>query len=475
MRSFRKSSILESALKTYLAALWCVCVYRAATQSITHDEAFTFELYLTRGTRWIFTYFDANNHLLATLLMKASVWLFGASEWSLRLPSLIGAGLYFAATYRISQAFRTALGALTATALLTLNPFIMDLMVAARGYGLALALWMLGFVWLLEFKNGEHPSRARLSGAGLVLALSVAANLTFLVPSAALVGTAAILSARRRAIGYHLIPPMACVLALLLLATPLDRTTRGKFYFGSSTIQESLRSMAEVAVAHGPPFRGTQGIDYWVDAVGFGLAPSVLLAALVIGIRSRNVLLILASAPALGSAAILVLAHLSTGLPYPYERTGFYFQALVPLALAGIADQCSVGSVRARTSAVFAFVAAFMLLAQFLLQFDTRMFLTWQYDADTRRIVQRIAQSAADKGPGTVRVGASWMLEPSLNFYRRTKRLVWMQEVKRAPVAPGADYYVLTGADRGVIGSLKLRPIYEGSVSGTILAIPAWR
>ena len=32
----------KTAVKIFLASLWCVCFYRAVTQSIVHDEAYTF-------------------------------------------------------------------------------------------------------------------------------------------------------------------------------------------------------------------------------------------------------------------------------------------------------------------------------------------------------------------------------------------------------------------------------------------------
>jgi hypothetical protein len=34
----------EKAAKAFLAGLWLVCAYRAATQSIVHDEALTYQL-----------------------------------------------------------------------------------------------------------------------------------------------------------------------------------------------------------------------------------------------------------------------------------------------------------------------------------------------------------------------------------------------------------------------------------------------
>ena len=55
-----------------LAALWVVCVWRAATQSVVHDEAFTYGFYLAGPASAIFTHFDANHHFLNTLLMLVS-------------------------------------------------------------------------------------------------------------------------------------------------------------------------------------------------------------------------------------------------------------------------------------------------------------------------------------------------------------------------------------------------------------------
>ena len=84
----------ETGLKVYLAALWLVCLYRAVTQSIVHDEALTYQLYLAGPAARIFDLYDANHHFLNTLLMKVSVSLFGLSEWSMRLPALAGSALY---------------------------------------------------------------------------------------------------------------------------------------------------------------------------------------------------------------------------------------------------------------------------------------------------------------------------------------------------------------------------------------------
>jgi uncharacterized membrane protein len=159
--------------KAYLVALWAVCVYRAVTQSIVHDEALTYQLYLVRPCPEMFRVFSANHHFLNTLLMYLCGNLFGISEWSLRLPALAGAALYFAAVYRIAhQEFGTGYTFLLAVVLLTLHPLTLDFMVAARGYGIALALWMWSLALLTAYL--EHPktrTRSQLIAAAIVLSL----------------------------------------------------------------------------------------------------------------------------------------------------------------------------------------------------------------------------------------------------------------------------------------------------------------
>ena len=65
-----------------------------------------------------------------------------------------------------------------AVALLTLNPLVLDFLVAARGYGIALALFTYALVLLVRWGQNEKDRRpASLVKAGIALGLSVAANL----------------------------------------------------------------------------------------------------------------------------------------------------------------------------------------------------------------------------------------------------------------------------------------------------------
>lgn len=419
-----------AALKAFLFLLWLVCLYRAATQSITHDEAFTWELYLTGRLGRIFSYYDANNHLLNTLLMWFSVRAFGLSELSMRIPALAGAAVYFAAVYRLSR------GSAVACGLLALNPFVLDFMVAARGYGMGLGLWMYGLAMVLEGKPGRP--------AGVLLGLAAAANPIFLVPAS----LTAALAWRRK-----VVLPFAGVLAAVLAALPLRHMGMNNFYVGAASPLESLRSLAQVSFLYSPPLRFTVAGEWVAMAIAYA-APAVVLAGLVDGWRSRN--LPAAALVAAGSAMLLALAHFATGAPYPIDRTGIYFLPLVSLVWLGFA---------ARIAAARVFAAALAVL--FLVQFDTRRFALWEYDADTRALVARLAEAGKGKA---VRLAHSWQLEPSLNFYRVKNRYGWMPPATRDPIVRGADYYLLMGDDRALMDAFGLVPLAEGRISRTVLA-----
>jgi hypothetical protein len=369
--------------------------------------------------------------------------------------------------------------------------------------GLALLLWALA-VLLSQVRDRDGQTRLELASAGAALGLSVAANLIFLVPAVMMVGLVLVLSGtrespgntataptsdrakkgrkkaraieeRRSGAGFwrYFVLPAAGVATAFFLTAPLDKATSGSFYVGSSKIVESLRNLSEVSLAHSGPWRKAAVTSRCIDAVAFCIAPAALLGAIAVGLRGRSPLLLLTSGTAVGAMLVLIFIHLAFQFPYPVDRTGIYFLALAPLALVGLAETGIAGARPARAGALVAYALAVAFAFQYVMQFNTRKFLVWEYDADTRRIVDRISRSVLKKQPDSVRVSSSWQLEPSLNFYRDKYRLAWMRPVARAPVAPGGDYYVLLDQDRGAVNTLGLQVVYEGEISGTILAVPS--
>src|SRR5438045_2287000 len=83
-----------------LIVLFLVNCYRAVTQSITHDEAYSWQLYLSKPLKTVFKSFSAANHLVATLLSWISFRVCGSSVWGMRLPTLIAGAWYFVTVFR---------------------------------------------------------------------------------------------------------------------------------------------------------------------------------------------------------------------------------------------------------------------------------------------------------------------------------------------------------------------------------------
>ncbi len=471
---------LEVAAKVFLGALWAVCVYRAATQSIVHDEALTYRYYLAVPPSRMFTSFDANHHFLNTLLMSLSVSLFGISEWSMRLPALAGAVLYFAAVYRVSRyVFGAGYTFLMAVALLTLDPFVLDFMVAARGYGMALGFWMWALALLAPYiENPKTRTSRKLVEAAIALSLSVVANLVFVMPAAMLAGLTLWLLGKRlgktatrsetaepSTMVYFALPILSMAIVFFLVS-PVHSAKGADFYAGVSTIPDSLQSLATASLAHSGPYAQTRLAEWLSNTFAFFLAPAILVVALAVGIRRRDALMLLCSTTAVGSALLLVALHLASNAPYPIDRTGVYFPPLVLLALVRLAYSGAGG----KGVTIAAYALAVSLLLAFGAQWNVHKFFVWAYDADTKDIALQISVRAAGGSPNSVRVASAWQFDPALSFYRDKNRWTWMQPVSRDPEIQGFDYYVMQPWRRPLIERLGLKLVYQGKTTGNLLA-----
>jgi hypothetical protein len=486
----------RTAARLFLAALFVVCVYRAFTQSIIYDEALTWELYINGPVSQLFHLFDANHHFLNSILMRLSTGIFGVSEWSMRLPALAGAALYFTACYQLTRiAFGESFSMLLALLLATLNPFVLDFMVAARGYGQALALLMCAMALLLREISRQTYSPKFVAAAGAALALSVTANLVFVLPAAALACMALYFVIRHRPVATPpLMPgvrkkkkaapmkpsppafppalafviPIAVIAVLFWNLAPFESMHSEHFYTGARTIPASLHSMAVSSLQHSGPWRDQRWVSYWSDAMAFGIAPLILIVGLAAGILQRNILLILAAGAAVFSAIVSLLLHALLNVAYPADRTGLYFLPLAALTLVSLAYMWRDARGFARAASLAAYALAIILVLHFATEFNTHKFLVWEYDADSRPLADYIA-AHRPKNVDVVRVGGSWQLQESLMFYATLRNWTWVELRKETPVA-GLEYYAFVPWERNVEQKLGLTEVYTGRVSGSVLA-----
>lgn len=169
----------RTAVLLFALARTALCAYRAATQSITVDEATTYLNYVREHWANVWSNYDPNNHILYSILAQLSVRAFRISEFSLRLPSVLAGFFFVIGIHRVLE--RTVDSrAVRWIALLGLStaPLVLDFSVAARGYGLSLAL----LAWAIYFSI-----RGRDVWAGALLGLSLASNFNIAFPALGLI------------------------------------------------------------------------------------------------------------------------------------------------------------------------------------------------------------------------------------------------------------------------------------------------
>lgn len=418
------------------------CGYRAVTQSIVHDEAHGFFKFLAGPWSDLWTpLYDAGNHVLYMLLAKCSLTLFGVSEFSLRLPSVLAGFVMMWGIFRILETCNSPWVRWLAYLALGLHPLLLDFSVAARGYGLGIAC----LVWAIYAMQQDRMQRA-----GVLLGLGISAHLTIVFPALALV----VLTGRK---ALSVLAPAVGV-AVALCAYPMRGADLGHFYVGLPTLDRSLADLVYTstrAVGRPPGLFGTEDLAKWI---AHALLPLWLISAAVMW-RGRPLVPLALGLSVLG----VIAAHVIFGAQYPVDRTGLYLVVLAGLSWAVLTDAASNSKLRGLQALL---ATAFLL--QFATQIQTQTFRVWPFNAAARQIAMRLRQECQDKAPQSVSVSTYFADQPSMEFYRRQLQLDCLRPMERLddPNVPGYDYYVVNPEKPGPSRQI----LYVDPISGSALA-----
>ena len=187
MKSPTKDKIYKGVQVLLFSFLFVYLLLRIICVDTLHDEVATYMFYFYQGDfigesiQW-----DANNHLLNSLLGHILYRLFGDHFAVLRLPNLIAFILYFFASIRLTRSF--TIPYLKISGLVSLNtiPFILEYFGNARGYGLSLGFFSWALVHCVA--HLQNYSLKSLFWTYFFLGLAVSANITFVLSSLMIVG-----------------------------------------------------------------------------------------------------------------------------------------------------------------------------------------------------------------------------------------------------------------------------------------------
>ena len=430
-----------------------VVVWRALAVSITHDEAFTYLHYgrLSWGEILLFKGLPlANNHVLNTLLLKLSSQWFGVTTFALRLPNLIFASFYFFYAALLAKKFTHPLSTVMAFVILCAQPYLFDFFALARGYGMALALLLGAIYHLYEYhhlQNGNHTYRT-LIFAGL----AAYANLTFLYAYLALVALLLMLAFaegvnRREWLRLIRAELVVSLILGVLIYLPLTRI-QGDLTGGERGFwQDTVLSLTAKLGYHPQP---------WVELI-WQLAMAILLVLGIVGTiydlyikhevrRDQFYHVVL--------FWILLILLVSTGLhgllgvPWLQGRMALVYVPLFLSLVLFMALRLIIPSAFNWVPKIAMSLIAVGLLVHFVHKYSPRSTLDWNYDRSSKKIYQALAREqdrqpdSARQSSGQAEVYTHWLYEPSLNFYRLSKKARWLDEIERRDYYP-ADYLLL--------------------------------
>jgi 4-amino-4-deoxy-L-arabinose transferase-like glycosyltransferase len=503
-----------------LLSAFVLAVYRAHVQSIAHDEATTYQVFLDGGVSRVLLYHPAN-HILFTLLAKPIVWFFGVTEFTLRAPSLFGAAAYLFATYLLcARLFGDGLLLPVSVALLSFNPQVLDFLPAARGYclGLAcLAAAMYIFTRLLDrgdFDPDDNSWHWGCAMASVLLALSVAASFTNIVPAACLtfsffiavlggfseikkVGDGKFLVFAR----YLVLPGVVAGFAILWPFLIQVRRAHVETNMGGAA--DALRDTFDASFLYKwtddllsslgaiPPVPGSWPAR--VSDLGVYILLPLLFCFVAIGLilasraptearTKRNAHCRVFAGAAISSVAFIFLLHVAVKINYPYSRYCLFFIPLFTISALLIYREIYALVPRVYWKLPGLAIVAIVLF-DYALSVNTSYFRYNAYDVISRELFETIAKDAVPRGLTSVRVGGTWWYEPEINFYRRRNKAEWLLpydikdrsyfwQTPNSLVPADYDYFVfIPASDPGLTGPRVRTIFHDDKTQVTIIAL----
>lgn len=423
----------------------------------------------------------SNNHILNSIGMKYSALFFGTSELALRLPGLLALLVYMACTYLLFKNSKP-LVAISAFVLLCTNCLLMELFGLARGYGLSIGFMMLSLYHLVSYFRDKKQLHITLFHAGALLAsLSNFTMLTYYVSALlvyavyALTFQTVVLREKPRLfplIKPHLLPMLVVVVVLyepvrrVLAHTLLDFGGTNGFY--QDTVSYLVKNTFHNIDLH----------NYLLIFFKVVFTLIVLTSLLIIVVKAiakdtaffhQNTGMVISCLLLVIVSIVIISLHYITGADYPVDRFSVYLFVLHTLHYAFVMRFLSSIKYKKLITASITATAVISFLS-FWQKTDLDSSTEWAYDMNTKRMMQTLEKHHTQHENGErVNIGVNWLFEPTVNYYRITKDLDWLEPVDREPLNPKDDYYYISLEDLSALDPSTYEIIQKYENSNSVL------
>ncbi len=463
-------------------SIFCFVVFKSAVTSLTHDESFTYLHFVPQKFMDIISYKIAytNNHILNTLLVKGSDYLFGGSELAVRLPNNLSFLLYLIYSFLIIRKTNRKL-IIFPFLLIILNPYLIDFFGLARGYGLSIGFLMMSLYHLINYFDTKLKTNLIFFNLGAFLAIFSNFTLVHYYISALLIFNLVLLLDKEhdsikffrwifRQNGINLI---FLLLIFLTAFEPFRRTLKWlSLDFGGKTgfVHDTFRSLI---------VQSYFGISPFWTSVLVKFICTVILAVFLYSVyktfteeskelvRIRPVIIV--NWLTVLIAVFINLAHFIIGIDFPIQRFALFLYPLIVLNISSL-DFLKINKLNNIFTGLM-IMLTLLTVYNFSSKLNMRYYRDWEYDADTKvamkAIVKDYHQQPDRKIP--VSLGVSWYFEPTMNYYRQLWHLDWLNAVDREAPVPDDEYIYVFKSDYQPTDAKKEHVIFTSDLADALL------
>lgn len=461
-----------------IAVFAFVCT-KATVSSFTHDESYTYHYYPHDSFMDIISMKNSytNNHILNTVSMKYSEVVFGSSEFALRLPNLILLIVYLIYSYLLFRKAHPVLSVSLFFLLCTITP-LLDLFGLARGYAMSTGFMLMSLYHLMQAVKTKENKHVVLFNVGGLLA--ILSNFTLLDFYAAallaynlhgFIESRFILKKQFKFPAYNKVNAVLLLLGFILLYEPVRRVIKfNAFDFGGNEgfFNDTVTQMVYIA------FHQIHIPSLMVSILQIVFTATVLVPLAIIiyktykgdkGFYQDHKELIIANFIVVGISMAIILQHHLFNTDYLVGRFSIF---LFPLFVVNIGFFLQYLSAKSKGVFVLPIAAVIALLVSLNFVFKADLYASseWKYDMHTKRVMKELI-SQHEKGE--VKLGVNWLFEPTLNFYRKTWKLNWLQPVDRNGITAVDDYDYLFKDELEHLSPADYEVLLEFESTNTIL------
>ena len=224
--------------------IFCYLFLRVINVPISDDEFLTYREFVHGDILTILTsgkpdvYWTPNNHILNTLLIKLSLWIFGEHDWAFRIHILIAFIACYYFVFKILSNYIKSPGRILAyLGILFLNAYLLDFFSLARGYAISMAGWSAAFYYFMKYYEGAATTH-NLAISWIYLFIAVWSNFSalYFLPLFGLLFLLRLLLDRKTGLNkFHLfLFPASLIVIVAVVIVPLSKAfAAGTLVWGS--------------------------------------------------------------------------------------------------------------------------------------------------------------------------------------------------------------------------------------------------